>query len=297
MKYISLILIAILLLSGCQATPEAETGKITVMASLFPQYDFARIVGGDEVDVTLILPPGVEAHAYEPTPKEIVAIQSADLFLYTGEQMEPWAHRLIDPSAKVKAVDLSETTSLYEAEDDGHDHEGIDPHIWTDPMNAVAMVQTIQQALSEIAPDKAAYFETNAKEYIEKLTALDQSFEKLFAGKNHDIFFAGHNAFGYFAHRYDLHFHSPYDGYSPDAEPSPRAITELMEKMDQTGTKVIYYEELIEPKVAQVIQDATGAEMLLLNGAHNISKEDLAAGIGYLDIMQENYFALEKGLN
>ncbi|NMB03801.1 MAG: zinc ABC transporter solute-binding protein, partial [Tissierellia bacterium] len=95
MKYISLILLIIIVLTGCQApTTQESDGKITIMATLFPQYDFARIVGGDQVTVTLILPPGVEAHAYEPTPKEVGAIQKADLFLYTGEQMEPWAHRL-----------------------------------------------------------------------------------------------------------------------------------------------------------------------------------------------------------
>lgn len=313
MKYISLILIAILLVTGCQAkdvTPEKE--KITVMTSLFPQYDFARQVGGDLVEVTLLLPPGVEAHAYEPTPKEIVAIQESDLFLYTGEHMEPWAHRLIEASDDIKPVDLSQAITLIEddhdhedhsdegeaAEDDhDHDHEGVDPHIWTDPQNAMRMVGSIRDALIEIAPEHKAAFTDNAAAYLAKLEQLDQDFAALFEPHDEiDIFFAGHNAFGYFAKRYDLHFHSPYSGYSPDAEPSPRAISELMEKMKETDSKVVYYEELIEPKVAEVIRDATGAEMMLLNGAHNISKEDLTAGIGYLDIFRQNLEALRKGL-
>ena len=304
MKYISLILLIIIVLTGCQApTTQESDGKITIMATLFPQYDFARIVGGDQVTVTLILPPGVEAHAYEPTPKEVGAIQKADLFLYTGEQMEPWAHRLVSANEQVKAVDLSQAiVPLEQTEDDHedhdeHEHEGIDPHIWTDPNNAITMVETIRDELSETLPEQADYFEDNAQKYITELKQLDRDFKDLFAEKiNHEIFFAGDNAFGYFIQRYDLHFHTPYTGFSPDAEPSPRAITELMEKMTRSESKVIYYEELIEPKVAQVIRDATGADMMLLNGAHNISKEDLNAGVSYLDIMRQNLAALDKGL-
>lgn len=311
MKYISLILIIILGLTGCQADPGTDTeGKIEIVASLFPQYDFARIVGGDEVTVTLLLPPGVEAHGYEPTPKEVVAIQAADLFLYTGEVMEPWAHRLVDGSSEVNPLDLSQSIHLIEEADHAdhedeeehddhdhdHDHGGIDPHIWTDPMNASAMVEAIREALSRIAPDKADTFRQNAERYQQELKQLDQDFKDLFGDGEHDIFFAGHNAFGYFAQRYGLHFHTPYAGFAPDAEPSPKAITELMDKMSQAGSSVIYYEELIEPKVAEVIQAATGAKMLLLNGAHNVSKEDLAGGIGYLDIMRQNLAALQEGL-
>jgi len=362
MKYISLLLIAILLFSGCQADQAApDNDKLTVMASLYPQYDFARQVGGDVVDVTLLLPPGVEVHSYEPTPKEIVSIEASDLFLYTGEHMEPWAHRLIDGTGDVTALDLSQSVQMIEGEahdhehehdedadddhehdedadhehehdddadhehehdddadhehehdDDAdhehehdedaddhhdHDHDGIDPHIWTDPKNAILMVEAIRDALIEIAPEHEATFVDNASSYIAQLEQLDHDFENLFDEQEEvDIFFAGHNAFGYFAHRYGLHFHSPYSGYSPDAEPSPRSITELMEKMAEADSKVIYYEELIEPKVAEVIRDATGAEMMLLNGAHNVSKEDLAAGISYVDIFRENLDALRKGL-
>lgn len=159
------------------------------------------------------------------------------------------------------------------------------------------MVEAIRDALIEIAPEHEATFVDNASSYIAQLEQLDHDFENLFDEQEEvDIFFAGHNAFGYFAHRYGLHFHSPYSGYSPDAEPSPRSITELMEKMAEADSKVIYYEELIEPKVAEVIRDATGAEMMLLNGAHNVSKEDLAAGISYVDIFRENLDALRKGL-
>lgn len=301
MKYLVLLLMIVLLATACQLDPPTDASdQIRIVATLFPQYDFARVVGGDEVDVMLLLPPGVEAHAYEPTPKEMVAIHASDLFVYTGEGMEPWAHRIIQSDPDIPAIDLSRAIEPVEVDDEedhvGHGHEGEDPHIWTDPTNAMIMVQTIADALSAIRPEKADYFQTNAAAYQVELTSLDESFQTLFANpEDRIIFFAGHNAFGYFAHRYGLSFHSPYEGFSPDAEPSSKRITELMEDMQAHGSKVIYYEELIEPRVAKVIQASTGARMLLLNGAHNISKEDLEAGIGYLDIMKNNLESLKEG--
>lgn len=307
MKYLSLLLIIVLLLSACQAPVEPTSDKLQVVATLFPQYDFARIVGGDEVSVQLLLPPGVEAHAYEPTPKEMVAITSADLFLYTGANMEPWAERLISSDDSITSLDLSKGIAAIEAghehvdgdeheAEDEHDHEGVDPHIWTDPNNAAIMVQAIADELAKIKPESAETFQSNAKDYIVKLQELDQELRELFSDENHrQIFFAGHNAFGYFAHRYGLTFHSPYSGFSPDAEPSAQKIVELMDEMKQHNAKAIYYEELIEPKVATVIQESTGAKMLLLNGAHNVSKEDLAAEVGYLDILKKNLESLREG--
>lgn len=185
-----------------------------------------------------------------------------------------------------------------QADHEGHNHEGGDPHIWTDPLNAKIMVAMIADELSQIKPESAEVFQKNAADYNKKLDTLHEDFGKLFSEVKHrDIFFAGHNSFGYFAHRYDLEFHSPYEGFSPDAEPSAKKIAELMSEMKEHDAKAIYYEELIEPKVAQVIKDATGAKMLLLNGAHNISKEDLAAGVGYLDIFHKNLESLREGMN
>jgi zinc transport system substrate-binding protein len=306
---------------------------LTVITTLFPQYDFVRIIAGDRVDARLILPPGIEPHTFEPTPKDIVAIGKADLFIYTGDVMEPWAGRIlegiqdtglqvIDASAGIDLVQPgadspAETGSSGDDHDgdthdgDAHDEvehdeeahdadahaEGSDPHIWLDPMLAIEMVRNITDGLVAADPDHAAHYRDNADAYIAELKAFDAACQETFGHvDNRTIVYGGHFAFGYFARRYGLTHVSPYTGFSPDAEPTPRKIAELIDRIRELGTSTVYFEELVDPKVAEVIADATDAEMLLLHGAHNVTAAELKAGVSYLGIMQENLEKLKKGL-
>ena len=169
LKRAAALLCAAVLLAGCGAQPlPPENERIEVVATLFPQYDFARQIAGARADVTLLLPPGVESHAYEPTPADIIRINQADVFLYTGAYMEPWAQKLIEGlDGDVQVVDVSAHVPLEEESHDheGHDHDGhggFDPHIWTNPQNAKVMVDNIAAALSAADPAGSGLFMTNA---------------------------------------------------------------------------------------------------------------------------------------
>ncbi|MGD8297915.1 MAG: zinc ABC transporter substrate-binding protein, partial [Desulfobacterales bacterium] len=179
-----------------------------------------------------------------------------------------------------------------------HDHHGgKDPHIWVDLAYAQQMVDTIAEAFVQKDPENKDYYLNNAKEYNAKLAALDARFLKTLANCKQDtIIYGGHFAFGYFAKRYNLAHESPYEGFAPNAEPSPKAIGELIEKVEASGIKVIYHEELLDPKVARTVSQETGVKLELLHGAHNVSKDELKAGVTYLDIMNENYDKLKVGL-
>jgi ABC-type Zn uptake system ZnuABC Zn-binding protein ZnuA len=178
-----------------------------------------------------------------------------------------------------------------------HHHGGKDPHIWLDPVNAQTMVDNIAEAFAAKDPANSAFYRNNAKEYNAKLADLDRRFrETLSTAKHKTIIYGGHFAFGYFAERYGLEHVSPYDGFSPNAEPNPKAIAELIDRMKASGMKYIYYEELIDPKVARVISQETGAELELLHGAHNVSKDELDKGVTYIDIMEDNLAKLKVGL-
>jgi zinc transport system substrate-binding protein len=162
---------------------------------------------------------------------------------------------------------------------------------------AQQMVDTIAEALAQKDPENKDYYLNNAKEYNAKLAALDARFLKTLANCKQDtIIYGGHFAFGYFAKRYNLAHESPYEGFAPNAEPSPKAIGELIEKVEASGIKVIYHEELLDPKVARTVSQETGVKLELLHGAHNVSKDELKAGVTYLDIMNENYDKLKVGL-
>lgn len=318
-------LIVLLALTGCNANlePSGETqpvsesatepttelatepeAKLSIIASLFPQYDFARQIVGDKGQVTLILPPGIEPHSFEPTPQDMVKLYASDLFLYTGDIMEPWAGRLVGDYKGV-LVDLSQNIDLHETHEDDHDHEHedshedslLDPHFWTDPLYAVVMVESIRDALVSTDPENASSYEANAQDLIDDLMDLHSNIKKVVENSDSDtIISGGHFAFGYFVERYDLHHMSPYEGFSPDAEPTPRKLAELIEVIRETDAAAIFYEELVDPKVAKVISDEANVEMLLLHGAHNVTKEELESGKTYIDFMYENLERLKVGL-
>lgn len=324
---LSLLLLTALIFTGCGSavpagtepagtdkTPSAEqpADKPKLVATLFPQYDYVRVLAGDLVDITLLLPPGVESHSYEPTPKDIAGITEADAFLFTGEAMEPWAAKIVDnvKGAEVKVVDLSQGVTLLATDHaDEHEEEGeaqveedhgegaYDPHIWLDPNNAKIMVTTLLETLIELDPENEGTYRSNAEAYLAALTSLDLAFKDLFEkSETQTIYYGGHFAFGYFAEAYGLSTVSPYDGFSPDAEPTPKRIAALIDAMSEAKFKYIYYEELVDPKIAKLVAQETGAEMLLLHGSHNLSKDELESGIGYLSIMRENLEKLKLGM-
>ena len=314
---ISIIVLILILtsISACASNNKSfeDNRKIKIVATLFPQYDFAKEIVKDRGEVILLLPPGVEAHSYEPTPQDIGSIRNADVFLYTGEYMEPWAEKIIKNigTGDIIAVDLSQGIELLDEEEeddeqdnhdnhddhDGHHHGGKDPHIWLDPIYAQKMVDDIVEAVVRADGKNEDFYRENGEKYKEELKELDREFEETFEKTEHEtIIYGGHFAFGYFTKRYGLDHISPYNGFTPNAEPSPKRITELMENMKTLGINTIYYEELIDPKVARVISEQTGAKMLLLHGAHNISKEELESEISYIEIMEGNLERLKQGL-
>ncbi len=318
MKKILTVVIAAMLvfaLSGCESNIEnvvvADEGPqvskpLSIVTSLYPQYDFARSIVGDKADVILILPPGVESHSFEPTPQDMVTLQNADLFLYTGKEMEPWAYKLTE-SIDAKIVDLSSGITLMDLEEheDEHEDEGeeeeheelVDPHFWTDPNLAIVMVENILESLKAVDVDNAAYYEANANTLKQALLDLDVEIsETLSKTTSKTILSGGHFAFGYFVERYGLEHMSPYEGFSPDAEPTPKKIAALIETINETDAKAIFYEELIDPKVSRVIAEETGIEMLLLHGAHNVTKEEFESGKSYITFMKENLERLKIGL-
>jgi zinc transport system substrate-binding protein len=263
--------------------------KIIVVATLFPQFDFARQIGKDKVEVYLLLPPGVEAHSFEPRPRDMARINDADIFLYTDKNMEPWVGGLL------KGVTNKSLESVEAGK--GAARIGSDPHIWLDMDNAAVMVDNIASAMIKTDPANRSFYEENARKYKIKLKEMDEKFRIAFADCRTKVFiYAGHPAFGYFARRYSLECLSPYKGYSPDSEPSPDAVMELVDRIRSNGIKIVYYEELLSPKLAGTVASETGAGTLPLNGAHNVSKEDIGRGVTFLSIMEQDLDNLKKGL-
>lgn len=300
-KISALLLFGSFLVSVCAMANDAGRAKLEVVTTLFPTYDFAKQIGKDKVSVSLLLPPGVESHTFEPKPADIVRINKADVFIYTGKCMEPWAGDMLKSVSNKALLVVDASSGIKPMADnndcDHHGHDKKDPHIWVDLGNDQVIVNSIATALAEKDPPNAAFYLKNAEEYNARLADLDRRFkETLSTAKHKTIIYAGHFVFGYFAKRYGLEHISPYAGFSPNAEPSPRAIAELIKTLKKSGMKYIYHEELIDPKVARIISQETGAKLELLHGAHNISKDELGRGVTFIGIMEDNLKKLKVGL-
>ncbi len=332
--------------------------KIKIVATLFPQYDFARQIAGDYADVTLLLPPGMESHSYDLRPSDMIEIRESDMFIYTGKYMETWAQTIIDSlDDSVMVVDVSDGITLekeedyfvdeleehgedehdedahehnedeheeeaaYEHNEDeheeaahghedehneeqhtshshaGHTHE-YDPHIWTSPVYAMQMVENIVDALVAEDPQHESEYRQRADEYIVKLKELDSAFRQVSETAQHrTIFFGGRFAMTYFVREYGFNCVSAYHDCSAESEPSISSVMKMIDEIKASGAKAVFYEELVDPKVARTIAEETKVKLLLLHSAHNISREEYENGVTYLDIMWQNVKNLEEGLN
>ncbi|MBP1748298.1 MAG: ABC-type metal ion transport system, periplasmic component, partial [Deltaproteobacteria bacterium] len=288
-----------------KSQPE-DNKKITVITTLFPLYDFTRAIADNKADIILILPPGVEAHAFEPKPADIMKVDKADLFIYTGKYMEPWAQDILKSTAskKLTVADASLGINLVrlnpnhrDAEpEDGHGHGSYDPHIWLDFDNAMKIVDTITEGLCKADPGNSGIYRKNADVYKEKLAALDKEYKESLSGcKKKTLIHGGHFAFGYLARRYGLEYISAYEG-SPNSEPTARKIIELKNKIKQNNIHFVFFEELLNPRVSEITAKEAGATLLKLNGAHNITKDEFRKGVTFLSLMENNLTNLKIGL-
>lgn len=270
--------------------------QISIIASLFPWYDLSREIGGDRVTVKLLLPPGVEAHAFEPTPSDMITLSKAKLFLYTGDYMEPWVQDILDsldgsaPQSSALGADLATIA------DDDEEEGGFDPHIWLDPILMSKAAGRLAQALGKIDPDNKAYYNQRLENYQNRLEKLDADYRSTLAKcKQKDFIYAGHYAFGYLANRYGLQYQAA-QGFSPDAESSPKKLSDLLTTLKNDKADYIFAEELDNSQLAESLAKDAGVEILILNSAHNVSKDDIKAGLTYEQIMKNNLKQLSIGL-
>lgn len=306
---LALVFVTVLALSGCGGEPAEDSGKLQVVCTLFPQYDFTREIAGDLVDLTLLLPPGMDSHSFDPSAKDILKAKECRLFIYTGVQMEPWAATIMEAADKsrVNILDVSKGISLdavhsHEEEEhddeqeDGHEHL-FDPHIWTNPLHAVTMAKSISEELRRLDPANAAAYEKNTDAFVNKLLELDSGFRAAAAGgKRRTIVFADKFALHYFIKEYGLGYLAAFDSCSTQTEPSAAVMSRIVKTVKEKQIPVVFYAELSEPKTARAVAAETGAEIRLFHSCHNVSADEFKNGEGYLTLMNKNLAFLREAL-
>jgi zinc transport system substrate-binding protein len=283
--------------TGSGATPEVAA-PIPVVAGFYPLEWAAETVGGDRVSVTSLTAPGAEPHDLELTPQQVAAVTDARLVLYIGE-FQPALDDAIaqspDPSVDVAAG--LETLAPEEHSDDEHageehsDEASYDPHVWLDPANMASIVATVAQRLSSIDPAGAATFAANASALQDRLTALDEQWRTGTTTCTNRDLVVSHEAFGYLAQRYGF-TQVGISGLAPDTEPSPAKIAEVADFVRANKVTTVYYETLVDPKVAETVAQETGAATAVLDPL-----EGLAEGStdDYISVMEKNLQTVKAG--
>lgn len=306
MKKVGLLFLSVsaLLLGACGNSTASEDGKLNIVTTFYPVYEFTKQVAGDEANVDLLVKAGTEVHGYEPSAKDIARIQEADAFVYEHENMETWVHdveKSLD-TTKVNVISATEGMLLLpggEEEHEDHDHseEGhshaYDPHVWLSPERAITLVENIRDSLVAKYPEKKDAFETNAAAYIEKLDALDMKYSETLSAAKQKYFVTQHTAFAYLALDYGLKQVS-ITGVAADEDPTPSRLAELTEYINKYSIKYIYFEENASKSVAETLAKETGVQLDVLNPLESLTDEDMKNGKDYISVMEDNLTALEK---
>jgi zinc transport system substrate-binding protein len=267
--------------------------KIKVVASFYPIYEFIKKVGGDKVDVSILIPVGVEPHDFEPSIQQVQGAEKADLVIFNGAGLEGWIERI---NAKTR-VDVSNGTRLLLNNNTDEQKANYDPHIWLDPILAQIEVRNIRDALIKADPKNSQSYTNNAERFIRDLSTLDSEIRNNISACNKKDFIVFHNAFTYFADRYGLKQHS-IKGPSPEGEVLPQRLVEVISLAKELDLHVIYSEDLVDPRSAETIaQEIPNGKVLILSPIEGINKQEQEAGVGYLDKMRHNLENLLEGLD
>ncbi|WP_341281321.1 metal ABC transporter substrate-binding protein [Paenibacillus sp. FSL H8-0537] len=319
------------------AAGETEAKKLQVVTTFYPMYEFSKQVGGEYADVTALIPAGTEPHDWEPSAKDMAVLKEADVFVYNGivegwaeQALESAANEkrfVVEASSSIELAEGGEDEhshgeeahgasddaaadaehehdhvaeheeAAHEEEEHDHDHEhSLDPHVWLSPKLAQAEVAAIQEAFAKADPAHADQYKANADAYIAKLKELDDAYKTGLAGAKRTEFVTQHAAFGYLAREYGL-TQVPISGLSPDQEPSPEQMAEIVKLAKEQQIKTIFFETLVDPKIASTIASEIGAKTAVLNPLEGLTEEETADGLDYIGVMKNNLEALKLALN
>ena len=321
-KFLSLIIdILILIVIMTSATialrgqKSAEEGtsedKLKIVATIFPEYDFAKHIVGDKGEVSLLIKPGVETHNYEPTAQDIIDINNSDLLVTIGEELSPWVKDLskvlskdvniVNLSEGINLIDIEEFEEKYGLEDEAsHEaedhHLSHDEHIWLNLNNANIMIDNITKKLCDIDKENSAYYIQNADNYKNEINALKGDFEKLFKENQITLVFGGEFSYAYFVEEFGINFKTVYNNCGEGEDPSIVKVKSIIDFINENNISVVFYPELSNGSVAKMISEQTNAEAEILYSVHN-GTVDGDNPDTYVSLMKKNYDNILKSIN
>ena len=263
-----------------------------ILVTFYPIYQFTKAIGKEKIDASIIIPPGIEPHDWEPTIQDIQKMKDADMIVINGAGLESWITKVTSINPNVMIVDTSSDIPLLEKNSNGLDKIAKkDPHIWLDPVLAKKQVQNIADGLIKLDPQNANYYQQNANDYKAKLDILDNEIKTDLSTCDKKDFLAFHDAFSYFSKEYGLHQHTIVGGLDPETEPTAPALQQITKDAQSLGLNVIFTEEAANPRVSQVIADEIHGKVLVLSPLEVTDKN-----IDYISKMGQNLSNLKEAL-
>lgn len=294
-------MILLWLISGCAPSHhvEKDSNRLQVYTTLYPLEYFTKRIGGEQVQVNNLVPVGIDAHEFEPSAKDFTQLAEADLFIYNGEDFQPWIKKIqhvIDEST-TRRVDVTQSIPLLGSVSDGDEehHHLANPHIWLDPQLAKKQAEQIKQGLIQVDSQNQHLYETNYRQLAADLDQLDQEFQKMVQQKNTDHIVVPHDAFAYLAKRYGLKQIS-ISGLTPMDEPSPQKLKQIVDLIKEHQLKYIFFETLGNHKWIETLQKEAGVDVLPLHPLEGLTKQEAESGEDYFSIMYKNKENLKKAL-
>lgn len=296
-------------ISQQQNTPSTTTpsgNKLKVIASFFTMYEFTRNVAGDRADVSVFIPIGEEPHGWEPPTQQIQGVQNAQLFIYNGAGVEAFIPAFLSTgnfpnTTFVRAsqgIQMQDADVVHMNPDEAKpviEQGGKDPHVWNDPVLAQKEVRNIANAMEKADPANAQSYETNANAYIAKLAKLDQDIKSGLSNCRLHTFVSFHNAFNYFSQRYNL-TDVWLSGLAPEAEVSPQDLARVENTAKQNNVKIIFSEDLVDPKLAQTLATDIGATTRVLSPLEGINDTEEKEEVTFIDKWYQNLDSLKDAL-
>lgn len=294
LKTILVLLVIILLIVGLftfqkQTRPvTSKINKVTITVSIYPLWEILRQVGGNYIDLVLIVPPGQEPHEYEVTFQDRLGIQKSQMFVYSGLGIDSWAEKIQHP----KTLKMSSYVELIKKEGDINSY---DPHYWLDPANMKKATEVIEKNLILIDPIHTDQYKKNSVRYQKELDILDAEFKDKLSHCRFNTIVVAHNAFSYLSKRYGIASY-PITGISPEEEPSLKKMKELIDLVKTNNVQYVFFESLTSPKLSETLAREGNVKTLPLNPLEGLIAQELKEGKNYISIMKENLNNLQLSL-
>ncbi len=301
-----LALVGLLTLGTEEKASTSAIEKPRIAVSTFALYDIVKNIAKDRVELFMVVPFGTDLHSFEPTPKDLVRLSKSKLFIYSGAGLEPWSDAFVQST---ETLNVSRSVKLRHLENEGkmedhdeaadhdehHHHKGVDPHYWLDTDNMIRAAEVIEQRLGRLIPKNAGEFQLNRENFTTQLYKLDNRYKTELSSCKHSMIIVNHNAFGYLAERYGFEV-TALTGLSSESMPSAKRMAELSDLVRSHHLKTIFFESFVSDRLIKEIANETGAEVQTLQPLGNITADEAAQNMTYIQLMEHNLDKLKAAM-